>query len=196
MGGAVDLHEVAGKEFLVGWRGYVREDVRVYLRAVSAELLGREALITDLRHQLDEANRELADTKRRLDEATRQLEETNGPLGGDRATLVKLVGQEASAILSAADGAAERIRFEAERYAESVRDGLVFARSHLAQLYRNLGQLLDEIEGMERAGALMSFAPDVGRLGSGNGSGAAEETGVEAEPMSEVDGESEWPWPQ
>jgi cell division septum initiation protein DivIVA len=190
----MEAQEVAAKEFLVGLRGYVKEDVRVYLRAVSAELLGREELIADLRHRLDEANRELADTKRRLDEATRRLEETKGRLGGDRATLVKLVGQEASAILSAADGAAERIRFEAERYAESVRDGLVFTRSHLGQLYRNLGQLLDEIEGMERAGALMSFPPEVGRLGSGNGS--AEEASLEAEPMSEVDGETEWPWAQ
>jgi cell division septum initiation protein DivIVA len=191
----MEAQEVAGKEFLVGLRGYVKEDVRVYLRAVSAELLGREELIAELRRRLDEANRELADSRRRLDEATRRLEETKSQPGGDRATLVKLVGQEASAILSAADGAAERIRFEAERYAESVRDGLVFTRSHLAQLYRNLGQLLDEIEGMERAGALMSF-PEVGRLGGGNGSGAAEETSLEAEPMSEVDGETDWPWAQ
>jgi cell division septum initiation protein DivIVA len=192
----MEVQEIAGKEFLVGLRGYVKEDVRVYLRAVSAELAGREDLIADLRRRLDEANRELADTKRRLDEATRRLEETDGRLGGDRATLVKLVGQEASAILSAADGAAERIRFEAERYAEAVRDGLVFTRSHLAQLYQSVGRLLDEIEAMERAGTLSSFPANVERLGSDNGSGGPGETGLEGEPLSEADAEPEWPWPQ
>ncbi|MDQ3944499.1 MAG: DivIVA domain-containing protein [Actinomycetota bacterium] len=134
----MEPQEVAGKEFLVGMRGYVREDVRVYLRAVAEELFRRDEVISTLRHKLDKV--------------TRQLEEANGQRDVDRATLVKLVGEEASAILSSADGAAERIRFEAERYAEAVREGLVSTTDHLAGLYENLGQLLAELQAKEQQG--------------------------------------------
>jgi cell division septum initiation protein DivIVA len=187
----MDLKEVAGKDFLVGLRGYVKEDVRVYLRAVSDELFRREDVITDLRRRLDEANRELADARQRF-------EETNGRFELDRATLVKMVGEEASAILSTADGAAERIRLEADRYAESVRDGFISTRSHLTQLHHSVGQLLDEIYTMERerAGPPISFQPDVALLGpDDDGSLATGKIRLEDElPASGADGESDWPW--
>lgn len=143
----MEPQEVAGKEFLIGMRGYIREDVRSYLRAVSEDLFRRDEVISALRFKLDKV--------------TRQLEEANGQRDVDRATLVKLVGEEASAILSSADGAAERIRFEAERYAESVREGLVSTTDHLAELHENLGQLLVELMAMEpQALDEESSAPD------------------------------------
>jgi cell division septum initiation protein DivIVA len=194
----MELHEVAGKEFLVGLRGYIREDVRVYLRAVSAELFRREELIVDLRGKLEEAYGELADTNRRLEEATRRLKEANGRSDLDRATLVKLVGEGASAILSTADRAAERIRSEAERYAESVRDGVISTRSQLAQLHQSVSQLLDEIQTMEkqRAGPPMPFQADVTLLGPGsNGSSATDQIRLkDGPPAAETDGESGWHW--
>ncbi len=145
----MEPQEVAGKEFLIAMRGYVREDVRAYLRVVAEEVFRRDEVISGLRHKLEKAERELAEANRALDDATWQLEEANGRHEVDRATLVKLVGEEASAILSTADGAGERIRFEAQRYAASVRDGLVSTTDHLAQLHQNLGQLLVELVAME-----------------------------------------------
>jgi hypothetical protein len=159
----VEPQEVAGKEFLIGMRGYVREDVRVYLRSLAEELFRRDEVIAGLRHKLDEANR-------RLDEAKWRLEEADGPIEVDRATLVKLVGEEASAILSSADGAAERIRFEAERYAVSVRDGLVSTTGHLAGLHAEIGHLLAELRAMEppTTPAPDPPQPDVVLLGPGD----------------------------
>jgi DivIVA domain-containing protein len=166
----MEPQEVAGKEFLIGMRGYIRDDVRAYLRAVSEDLFRRDEVISALRFKLDKV--------------TRQLEEANGQRDVDRATLVKLVGEEASAILSSADGAAERIRFEAERYAESVRDGLVSTTDHLAELHENLGQLLVELMAMEpRALDKESSASDEISL-------------EEEEPVPEGDGEPDpsWRW--
>ncbi len=157
----MEPQDVAGKEFLIGMRGYVREDVRSFLRAVAEELFRQDELIAGLRHKLEEATR-------RLDEANWQLEEA-GPLEVDRATLVRLVGEEASAILSSADGAAERIRFEAERYAASVRDGLVSTTDHMAGLHADLGHLLAELRSMApRAGGHDAPQPDVVLLGPGD----------------------------
>ncbi|MGH8990464.1 MAG: DivIVA domain-containing protein [Acidimicrobiia bacterium] len=141
----MEPQEVAGKEFLIGMRGYIREDVRAYLRAVAEELFRRDEVIAGLRHKLDEANT-------RLEEVNWQLQEANGEIEVDRATLVKLVGEEASAILSSADGAGERIRFEAERYAQAVRDGVVSTTDHLAGLHQSLGQLLAELRSMTQPG--------------------------------------------
>jgi len=143
----MEPQEVAGKEFLIGMRGYIRDDVRTYLRVVSEELFRRDEVISALRHKLDEVSR--------------RLEEVNGQRDVDRATLVRLVGEEASAILSSADGAADRIRFEAQRYAESVRDGLVSTTDHLAELHQNLGQLLVELTAMEPPGPDPSLASPV-----------------------------------
>jgi cell division initiation protein len=126
----MEPQEVAGKEFLIGMRGYIRDDVRAYLRAVAEELFRRDEVIAGLRRQLEDANRRL---------------EANGEIEVDRATLVKLVGEEASAILSSADGAADRIRFEAERYAQAVRDGVVSTTDHLAGLHEELGRLMAEL---------------------------------------------------
>jgi cell division septum initiation protein DivIVA len=194
----MDLHEVAGKEFLVGLRGYVREDVRVYLRGVSDELFRREAVIADLRGKLEEAQGELAETNRRLDEANRRLEQANGRSELDRATLVKLVGEEASAILSAADRAAERIRGEAERQAQAVRHGVVSTRSQLAQLHQSVGRLLDDIGTIEieaeAAGPEGSMQADVALFGPGNGSGAPNGIRLKDGAGPEADGESGWPW--
>ncbi|MGH9039835.1 MAG: DivIVA domain-containing protein [Acidimicrobiia bacterium] len=141
----MEPQEVAGKEFLIGMRGYIREDVRSYLRAVAEELFRQHEVIEGLRRKLDDANR-------RLEEADWRLAEANGEraVEVDRPTLVKLVGEEASAILSSADGAAERIRFEAERYAASVRDGLVSTTDHLAELHTELGRLLVELASVEQ----------------------------------------------
>lgn len=150
----MEPQEVAGKEFLIGMRGYIRDDVRAYLRAVAEELFRRDEVIAGLKHQLDDA-------KRRLEEASWQLQEAEGELEVDRATLVKLVGEEASAILSSADGAAERIRFEAERYGEAVREGLVSTTDHLADLHQSLGQLLAELQAMEQRGRSLPASPQV-----------------------------------
>jgi DivIVA domain-containing protein len=166
----MEPQEVAGKEFLIGMRGYIRDDVRAYLRAVSEELFRRDEVISTLRYKLDKV--------------TRQLEEANGRRNVDRATLVKLVGEEASAILSSADGAAERIRFEAERYAESVRDGLVATTDHLSELHQNLGQLLVELMAMEPQ------TPD-------DESSVPDEISLDEEgPVPEGDGEPDpsWRW--
>lgn len=139
----MEPQEVAGKEFLIGMRGYIKEDVRSYLRAVAEELFRQHEVIAGLRHKLDDATS-------RLEEANWRLQEENGEVEVDRPTLVKLVGEEASAILSSADGAAERIRFEAERYAASVRDGLVSTTDHLAELHGELGRLLTELNLVEQ----------------------------------------------
>jgi DivIVA domain-containing protein len=159
----MEPQEVAGKEFLISMRGYVREDVRAFLRAVAEELFRQDELISGLRHKLEDANR-------RLDEANWQLEEANGEAAVDRATLVKLVGEEASAILGSADGAAERIRFEAERYAASVRDGVGSTADHLAELHANLGHLLAELRAMEPQGGRSAdpAQADVVLLGPGD----------------------------
>ena len=156
----MEPQEVAGKEFLIGMRGYVRDDVRAFLRAVAEEVFRRDEMISGLRHKLDDANR-------RLEEANWRLEEANGQIEVDRATLVKLVGEEASAILSSADGAADRIRFEAERYAQGVRDGVVSTTDHLAELHAQLGRLLVELEGMRDRGRRAPVPPqgDVVLLG-------------------------------
>ncbi len=159
----MEPQEVAGKEFLIGMRGYIREDVRAYLRAVAEELFRRDEVIAGLRHKLEDVNR-------RLEEASWQLEEASGELEVDRATLVKLVGEEASAILSSADGAADRIRFEAERYAEAVREGVVSTTDHLSDLHQSLGHLLAELQTMEQQGRAVSVPPqgDVVLLGPGD----------------------------
>ena len=159
----MDPQDVAGKEFLIGMRGYIRDDVRSYLRAIAEELFRRDEVIAGLRHKLEDATE-------RLEQANWQLQEANGEIEVDRATLVKLVGAEASAILSSADGAAERIRFEAERYAEAVRDGVVSTTDHLAELHQSLGQLLDELAAMEQQGRRASAPPqaDVVLLGPGD----------------------------
>lgn len=69
------------KQFVVAIRGFVREEVRAYLRAVAGELRSRDAEIAELR-------RELQALKRR-----------------DRKALHELVGQEVTAILDAARAA-------------------------------------------------------------------------------------------
>jgi DivIVA domain-containing protein len=180
----MEPQEVAGKEFLVGMRGYIREDVRVYLRAVAEELFRRDEVISNLRYKLDKA--------------TRLLEEANGERDVDRATLVKLVGEEASAILSSADGAAERIRFEAERYAESVRDSLVSTTDHLAELHQNLGRLLAELQAVEQQGGGLREPPpaDVDLLGPDEESSAVEEISLEEGLAPEAEGEPDpsWRW--
>ncbi|HEY3241124.1 MAG TPA: DivIVA domain-containing protein [Acidimicrobiia bacterium] len=182
----MEPNEVAGKEFLIGMRGYIREDVRVYLRAVAEELFRRDEVISGLRHKLQEANQ--------------LLEEANGQRDVDRATLVKLVGEEASAILSSADGAAERIRFEAERYAESVRDGLVSTTDHLAQLHHDLGRLLAELQAMEEQGRGGRTPPraDVDLPGPDEESSAVDEISLEEEgPAAEAEEEEpdpSWRW--
>lgn len=171
----MEPQEVARKEFLTGMRGYVREEVRGYLRVVSEELFRRDEIIADLRLRLEKVTRALENAERRLDEldelgelddagfddgfddedddefeeAGEPFEARNGQSDLDRATLVRLVGEEASAILSSADGAAGRIRFEAERYAASVRDGLVSTRRDLSDLHMNLSRLLDDLQRVE-----------------------------------------------
>lgn len=188
----MEPQEVVGKEFLIGMRGYIREDVRVYLRAVAEELFRRDEVISTLRHKLDKVTRQ-------LEEAHGQLEEVNGEVDVDRATLVKLVGEEASAILSSADGAAERIRFEAERYAESVREGLASTADHLAELHQNLGQLLAEIRAMdpEEPDPSPSSPADVALLALDEESSVPDEISLEEEaPVPEGDGEPDpsWRW--
>jgi DivIVA domain-containing protein len=178
----MEPQEVAGKEFLVGMRGYIREDVRVYLRAVAEELFRRDEVISTLRYKLDKA--------------TRQLEEANGDRDVDRATLVKLVGEEASAILSSADGAAERIRFDAERYAGSVREGLLSTTGHLAQLHQDLGQLLAEIRAMEPQEPDLTFSPPVDVAApSPDEESSPDEISLEDEgPVPQADGEPDASW--
>lgn len=151
----MEPQDVAGKDFLTGMRGYIREDVRAYLRAVSEELFRRDEAIAGLRHKLEQANRQL--------EAARH--ESNGEVDLDRATLVKLVGEEASAILSSADAAGDRIRFEAERYAASVRDGVGSTRDHLAQVQQTLGRLLGELRTLEEGPEPGAPSADVTLLG-------------------------------
>lgn len=153
----MEPQDVAGKEFLTGMRGYIREDVRAYLRSVSEELFRRDEVIAGLRHKLEQANRAL--------EAARH--DSNGEVDLDRATLVKLVGEEASAILSSADAAGDRIRFESQRYAASVRDGVACTRDHLAQVHQTLGRLLDELRSLE-PGTAPAPSSDVTLLGPGD----------------------------
>lgn len=188
----MEPQEVAGKEFLIGMRGYIREDVRAYLRAVSEDLFRRDEVISALRYKLDKVTRD-------LEEAHGRLEEVNGQREVDRATLVKLVGEEASAILSSADGAAARIRFDAERYAESVRDGLVSTTDHLAELHQNLGQLLVELVAMEPHGPVPSRPSpvQVARPAPDEESSPTREISLdEVEPAPEVEGEPDpsWRW--
>lgn len=195
----MEPQEVAGKEFLIAMRGYVREDVRAYLRAVAEEVFRRDEVISALRHKLEKANRELEDANRALQDANWQLEESDGQHEVDRATLVKLVGEEASAILSTADGAAERIRFEAQRYAESVRDGLVSTTDHLAELHQTLGQLLVELVAMEpkESEASLPAPPDLAQPGPNGETSAPDEISLQDEDaVPEGDGEPDpsWRW--
>jgi len=48
----IEAAEVATKEFLVGVRGYVREEVNAYLRALSEELIARDETVVRLTDQL------------------------------------------------------------------------------------------------------------------------------------------------
>ncbi len=194
----MEPQEVSGKEFLITMRGYVREDVRAYLLAVAEELFRRDEVISGLRHKLDKAERELAEANRALDDATWQLDQANGQHEVDRATLVKLVGEEASAILSTADGAAERIRFEAQRYAESVRDGLVSTTDHLAELHQNLGQLLVELVAMEPKESDASLPALADEPGPNGEASAPDEISLEDDEHAVPEGDGEvdpsWRW--
>jgi DivIVA domain-containing protein len=78
--------DVERKEFVVGVRGYVREEVRAFLRFVARELAERDALIASLRQELD------------VREAS------------DRQGLLRALGEEVARILNSADAAANELR--------------------------------------------------------------------------------------
>lgn len=49
----MDPSDVAAKQFLIGMRGYVREEVHAFLRAVADQLAERDARIAELERRLD-----------------------------------------------------------------------------------------------------------------------------------------------
>lgn len=83
----IQLEEITDKEFLVGVRGYVREEVQAFLRVLSEEIRVRDERIGDLEAKLEESAR--ADHER---------------------SLAALMGTEVSAIIGAADSLATNVK--------------------------------------------------------------------------------------
>ncbi len=144
----VKPEEVEGKEFVVGVRGYVREEVQAFLRAVARELAERDAEIERLR-------RELAARK-----------------GLDRSALIRAVGDAVAGVLEAADAAAEETKARARRGAEEIRErGLGFLEK-LAEVQRVLAEIMKEVEQ-----SLDEMVRDLPEAVRGGTSGLAEEGG-------------------
>lgn len=92
----MEAEHIASKQFLVGVRGYVREEVHAFLRAVSDEVANRDRELAVLRAKVGDVD------------------------STGRARVVEAAGQEIVAVLMAAEKAASEIRRNAIRSAKAV----------------------------------------------------------------------------
>lgn len=131
--------DIQGRDFLVGLRGYDRDEVRDFLAQVAAE---HAAVLAEL----DEARHRSAPVAAPAPtEAPDEFEN----LGASVAAILRAAKDSASALAAEAEQAAEQVRDEAERHASAVRaqaeDALEQAKAEAERLVR---------EATERARAL------------------------------------------
>lgn len=93
----IEPEEVAAKEFLIGMRGYVREEVHAFLRALAEEIHERDDRIAQLVEDLEEARS--VKSKRSV---------------ADR------LGEEVTAIVGAAGELAQSVKMDARAKLEEV----------------------------------------------------------------------------
>ena len=140
---AVNPEEIAGKEFPVVMRGYVREEVHAFLASVAGQLAAREARIAELERRLREAR-----------EPSRPAAVTVPGL--DRTELLRHLGEEAASILTCADATAERMKAQAGLAAERVRSDLSQIGSGLVDVHQLLGELVVLVQSLTEDSALLS----------------------------------------
>lgn len=140
--------EIAGKQFPVVMRGYVREDVHAFLTTVASRIAERDSRIASL-------ERELA-----------QLREQQAapPPAVDRPALLRQLGEEAASILACADSSAERLKAQADMAVDRVRRDLRGIGTSLVDVHQLLGELVSLVQGLAEdsalGGAESTEAPD------------------------------------
>jgi cell division initiation protein len=117
--------EVAEKEFITGMRGYVREEVRAYLRQVADQIRSDELRLQCMARALRAYKTE------------------------DPRALARLVGEETTKVLELAHTSAEEIRARAEQDADDIRaqarleaEAIVARGHHDAELLRAQYELM------------------------------------------------------
>lgn len=141
----MNASEIAGKEFPVVMRGYVREEVQAFLDSVASQLADRDARITELEAELARARQQP------------QPQSTPAP-SVDRTVLLRHLGEEAASILACADASAERMKAQAGIAAERVLQDVRTIGSSLVDVHQLLGELVSLVQGLTEGTALIAAA--------------------------------------
>jgi DivIVA domain-containing protein len=144
---AVNPEEIASKEFPVVMRGYVREEVNVFLASLAGQLAERDARIAELERERSSGRSPTARAKTAARPAL------------DRADLLRHLGEEAASILTCADATAERMKAQAGVAAERVRSELTQIGSGLVDVHQLLGELVQLVQSLTEDSALLAVTP-------------------------------------
>lgn len=135
--------EIAGKEFPVVMRGYLREEVQAFLAGISDQIAARDNRIAQLDAEVG-----------RLKQAVSTAPTTAPAL--ERPALLKALGEEAANILACADASAERIKAQAGIATERVRSDLRTIGSSLSDVHQLLGELISLVQGLTEGANLLA----------------------------------------
>ena len=138
--------EIAGKEFPVVMRGYLREEVQAFLAGISDQIAARDNRISQL-------DAEVARLKT-VSTAPAAAPATASAL--ERPALLKALGEEAANILACADASAERIKAQAGIATERVRSDLRTIGSSLSDVHQLLGELISLVQGLTEGANLLA----------------------------------------
>ena len=112
--------EIQGRDFLVGLRGYDKDEVREFLSEIAAEHAAIQAELEELR-------------RAPVAIATAEPRDDFENLGASVAAILRTAKESAAEITSGADAAAMQVREEAERYAETLRQQAEETRAYAAE---------------------------------------------------------------
>jgi DivIVA domain-containing protein len=143
----VNPTEIAGKEFPVVMRGYLREEVQAFLAGISDQIAARDNRIAQL-------DAEVARLKQAVSTAPSAAPATASAL--ERPALLKALGEEAANILACADASAERIKAQAGIATERVRSDLRTIGSSLSDVHQLLGELISLVQGLTEGANLLA----------------------------------------
>jgi DivIVA domain-containing protein len=117
--------EIENKEFLITLRGYDKDEVKAFLRAVAADFKaasqGQEPMVTDAGGSRNAYEALGADIGHVLQVAKQSADTVKSKAESDAATMRKRAEDEAKSLRDAAGNAARRLKEEAERHAVQVR---------------------------------------------------------------------------
>jgi DivIVA domain-containing protein len=143
----VNPTEIAGKEFPVVMRGYLREEVQAFLAGMSDQIAARDNRIAQL-------DAEVARLKQTVSTAPATAPATASAL--ERPALLRALGEEAANILACADASAERIKAQAGIATERVRSDLRTIGSSLSDVHQLLGELISLVQGLTEGANLLA----------------------------------------